>query len=112
MPDGKSFEQLEKEKKEAAEAKAKAEAEKKEPLVLEEDDEFEEFEQEGAPGAQRAAADAPGACEVLCRMWPQRTQLRTHRRCLLAHPCCLARRLDGSGGGCGGHEAVAGRLGR
>ncbi len=49
MPDGKSFEQLEKEKKEAEEAKAKAEAQKKaEPLVLEEDDEFEEFEQEGA----------------------------------------------------------------
>ena len=48
MPDGKSFEQLEKEKKEAK-AKAEAEAEKKaEPLVLEEDDEFEEFEQEGA----------------------------------------------------------------
>ena len=38
MPDGKSFEQLEKEKKEAAEAKAKAEADKKEPLFLEEDD--------------------------------------------------------------------------
>lgn len=44
MPDGKSFEQLEKEKKEA---KA-AEPEKKEVIVVEEDDEFEEFEQEGA----------------------------------------------------------------
>ena len=45
MPDGKSFEQIEKEKKEAAD---KAPAAAKEPLVLEEDDEFEEFEQEGA----------------------------------------------------------------
>eukprot|EP01046_Picozoa_sp_COSAG06_P009109 COSAG06_NODE_471_length_15318_cov_24.861029_6_plen_111_part_00 len=47
MPDGKSFEQIEKEKKAAAAAAAEAEK-KAEPLVLEEDDEFEEFEQEGA----------------------------------------------------------------
>ena len=61
MPDGKSFEQLEKEKKAAEEAKAKAEAEKKaDPLVLEEDDEFEEFEQEGAPGfSKRRQSQGP-----------------------------------------------------
>ena len=61
MPDGKSFEQLEKEKKEGAEAKAKAEADKKEPLVLEEDDEFEEFEQEGAAW-RPVPARSRGAC--------------------------------------------------
>lgn len=90
MPDGKSFEQLEKEKKEAAEAKAKAEAEKKaDPLVLEEDDEFEEFEQEGA-----CAGDS------------------TDTPCPLTPFALRFRRLDSSGGGCRGHQAVAGRLGR
>lgn len=66
MPDGKSFEQIEKEKKAAAAAAAEAEK-KAEPLVLEEDDEFEEFEQEGAlalapsflPSSRARAAAGP-----------------------------------------------------
>jgi hypothetical protein len=99
MPDGKSFEQIEKEKKAAAAAAAEAEK-KAEPLVLEEDDEFEEFEQEGALAlapsflpsflaSSRRGRPLSGIVGIL------------HPRSFTLSVLSRARRLDGGGGGCG-----------